>query len=263
MNRDAYRTPPELFAALDAEFDFSIDVAASAENALCERYICEEVDALHMCYWIGENKGFFNTYAWCNPPYSDIGPWVRKAAIESKERGIGCVMLVMADTSVGWYAEAIKTCQEVRFIVGGRISFLDPQTGKPAAGNNKGSMFLIWHPFGRTAPVVSHVQRDELIAKGREVLAQQPAAEPEKPAEPVIQASPEIAHKWPFEVTNMVDQALADLHYSAAPEFRERLCGSANRLLLTMPDAKFKTGQHIKMMISDKMRSEESKPCAA
>ena len=261
MNRDAYRTPPELFAALDAEFNFKIDVAASSENALCKIFISEEDDALNSGWepYDGYDLGF---YSWCNPPYSDIGPWVRKAAEQSKQ-GIGCVMLVMADTSVGWYAEAIKTCQEVRFIVGGRISFLDPETGKPAAGNNKGSMFFIWHPFGRTAPVVSHVQRDELMAAGREALAQKPVSEPVKSCEPVVQTSPEINHKWSFEVTNMVDQALADLKYSAAPEFRERLCGSANRLLLTMPDAKFKTMQHIKLMISDKMNSEVSKPCAA
>ncbi len=263
MNRDAYRTPPELFAALDAEFDFKLDVAASNENMLCDFRITEEENCL-TTDWFAAADMIGNTgwFAWMNPPYSDIGPFVKRAA-EMASKGIGCVMLVMADTSVGWYAEAIKTCQEVRFIVGGRISFLDPVTGKPAAGNNKGSMFLIWHPFGRTAPVVSHVQRDELMAKGREVLAQQPAAETEKPAEPVIQASPEIAHKWPFEVTNMVDQALADLHYSAAPEFRERLCASANRLLLTIPDAKFKTSQHIKAMITDKMNSEASKQCAA
>lgn len=263
MNRDAYRTPPELFAALDAEFDFKLDVAASNENMLCDSRITEEENCLTTDWFaavgmIG-NTGWF---AWMNPPYSDIGPFVKRAA-EMAKQGIGCVMLVMADTSVGWYAEAIKTCQEVRFIVGGRISFLDPQTGKPAAGNNKGSMFLIWHPFGRTAPIVSHIQRDELMAKGREILAQKPAVEPAPVVEPVVQASPEINHKWPFEVTNMVDQALADLKYSAEPEFRERLCGSANRLLLTMPDAKFKTSQHIKLMITDTMNSEASKQCAA
>lgn len=173
MNRDAYRTPPELFAALDAEFNFRIDVAASAANTLCVNYLTEIDNAL-MADWL-EYDLWTGGHAWCNPPYSDITPWVRKAAEQAKS-GIGCVMLVMADTSVGWYAEAIKTCQEVRFIVSGRISFLDPETGKPAAGNNKGSMFLIWHPFGRTAPVVSHVQRDELMAKGRKYLELEIAA---------------------------------------------------------------------------------------
>lgn len=169
MNRDAYRTPPELFAALDVEFNFKIDVAASAENALCLNYLTEDEDSLNR-HWMNYRE-CVNTYAWCNPPYSDIGPWVRKAAEQAQINGIGCVMLVMADTSVGWYSEAIKTCQEVRLVTGGRISFLDPVTGKPAAGNNKGSMFLIWHPFGRTAPIVSHVDRDTLLAAGRELIA--------------------------------------------------------------------------------------------
>lgn len=168
MNRDAYRTPPELFSALNAEFDFQIDVAASAENALCRVYIAEDGDALSMC-WSSRCDNFAGTYAYCNPPYSDIMPWVKKAAEQAK-LGIGCVMLVMADTSVGWYAEAIKTCQEVRFIVGGRISFLDPETGKPAAGNNKGSKLLIWHPYGRSPLFVSHVWRDKLLAEGCKII---------------------------------------------------------------------------------------------
>lgn len=168
MDRDTYRTPPELFAALNSEFNFQIDVAASSANALCRTYISAENDALNMD-WFPTDDEFTGIYAYCNPPYSCVGPWVRKAAEQAKI-GIGCVMLVMADTSVGWYAEAIKTCQEVRFIVGGRISFLNPETGKPAAGNNKGSKLLIWHPFGRTAPIVSHVHRDDLLAYGKMLL---------------------------------------------------------------------------------------------
>lgn len=171
MNRDAYRTPPELFAALNVEFDFKLDVAASKANALCVNFIDEQLNALTFNwkdFGDGLNGG---DYAWCNPPYSDITPWVRKAAEQAK-LGIGCVMLVMADTSVGWYAEAIKTCQEVRFIVGGRISFLDPETGKPANGNNKGSMLLVWNPFGRMPLFVSHVWRDQLLAEGRRILSE-------------------------------------------------------------------------------------------
>jgi phage N-6-adenine-methyltransferase len=170
MNRDAYRTPPELFAALNAEFDFKLDACAGHENALCEFYITEQENCLTTDW--SESAGLMGESGWfsfMNPPYSDIKPFVARANQMAK-KGIGCVMLVMADTSVGWYAEAIRSCQEVRFIVGGRISFLDPETGKPAAGNNKGSMFLIWHPFGRSPLFVSHVWRDDLLAKGRQYL---------------------------------------------------------------------------------------------
>lgn len=172
MNRDAWRTPPEVFAALDAEFDFQLDVAASKDNALCDQFLSEADDALN-CDW---TNGLVNTYSWCNPPYSDVGPWVRKAAEQAQQNAIGCVMLVMADTSVGWYREAIRTAQEVRFITGGRLSFINPETGLPVNGNNKGSMLIIWHPFGRGALQVSHVDRDELLAKGRAILEQEQAA---------------------------------------------------------------------------------------
>lgn len=170
MNRDAYRTPPELFAALNAEFDFKLDICASHENTLCTFYLTEEEDCL-LTDWQDAAGLRYETgwYAFANPPYSDIKPFVNRAAEQAK-LGIGCVMLVMADTSVGWYAEAIKTCNEVRFIVGGRISFLDPETGKPAAGNNKGSKLLIWQPYGRSPLFVSHVWRDQLLAEGRELL---------------------------------------------------------------------------------------------
>lgn len=168
MNRDTYCTPPALFAAMNDEFDFCIDIAASRQNALCNIYFSEECSALERNWW-PEGKKWSGSYGFLNPPYSDIVPWVRKAA-EQSQNGIGCVMLVMADTSVGWYKEAISTAQEVRFITGGRISFISPETGKPAAGNNKGSMFIIWHPYGRGKLQVSHVDRDELLAKGAEII---------------------------------------------------------------------------------------------
>lgn len=178
MNRDAYRTPPAVFAYMDAEFDFQLDVAASRHNALCENYIDESLNALGDCDWLPDpdNGIGAGNYVWCNPPYSDIGPWVKKAAEQSKQNGVGVVMLVMSDPSVGWFKAAIDTCQEVRFVTssfedkGGRLAFLDPETDKPVSGNNKGSMFLIWHPFGRTSVQYSHIERDEMLAKGHEML---------------------------------------------------------------------------------------------
>ncbi len=49
-------------------------------------------------------------------------------------------MLLPADTSVGWFHEAIQTASEVRFITAGRLAFINPLTEKPVSGNNKGSM---------------------------------------------------------------------------------------------------------------------------
>ncbi|MBK4364275.1 phage N-6-adenine-methyltransferase [Enterobacter hormaechei] len=170
--RDLWRTPPALFAALDAEFCFQLDAAAAPHNALCRKFITAEQDTLETP-WVD----YLNVpgYVWLNPPYSDITPFVKKAAAESNNQ-IGTVMLVPADTSVGWFKEAIQTASEVRFITAGRLAFINPVTGKPVSGNNKGSMLIIWRPYPRTHCHFATVDRDELMAFGAKLLARREAA---------------------------------------------------------------------------------------
>lgn len=156
---------------LNAEFFFQLDAAASATNKLCEKFISAEQDTLVTTWSDYVEAG---GYAWMNPPYSDIGPFIRKAAAES-ENLIGTVMLLPADTSVGWFREAIYTASEVRFVTAGRLAFINPLTGKPVSGNNKGSMFIIWRPYPRTHCHFATVERDELIKSGARVIARREA----------------------------------------------------------------------------------------
>lgn len=44
--RDLWRTPPALFASLDAEFCFQLDAAAAPHNALCRKFITAEQNTL-------------------------------------------------------------------------------------------------------------------------------------------------------------------------------------------------------------------------
>lgn len=170
--RDLWRTPPALFASLDAEFCFQLDAAAAPHNALCRKFITAEQNTLETPW-----ADYLNVpgYVWLNPPYSDITPFVKKAAAESSNQ-IGTVMLVPADTSVGWFKEAIQTASEVRFITAGRLAFINPVTGKPVSGNNKGSMLIIWRPYPRTHCHFATVDRDELMAFGAKLLARREAA---------------------------------------------------------------------------------------
>lgn len=170
--RNLWQTPIPLFVALDAEFCLTLDAAASADNALCNRYITEEQNTL-TTPWVDFLVA--PGYVWLNPPYSDITPFVKKAAAESTNQ-IGTVMLVPADTSVGWFREAIETASEVRFIVGGRLAFINPVSGKPVSGNNKGSMLIIWHPYPRTHCQFTTVERDALINFGTRLIAKREAA---------------------------------------------------------------------------------------
>lgn len=69
---DDRHTPPRLFTEALARWGpFSVDVAASASNALCARYFTREDDGLRKS-WDGER-------VWCNPPFSDLAPWCAKA----------------------------------------------------------------------------------------------------------------------------------------------------------------------------------------
>lgn len=170
--RDLWRTPPALFACLNAEFCFQLDAAAAAHNALCRKFITAEQNTLETPW---ADYLSIPGYVWLNPPYSDITPFVKKAAAESANQ-IGTVMLVPADTSVGWFKEAIKTASEVRFITAGRLAFINPVTGKPVSGNNKGSMLIIWHPYPRTHCHFSTVERDALMNFGASLIAKREAA---------------------------------------------------------------------------------------
>lgn len=155
--RDLWQTPKEIFNKLDKEFDFTCDVAASRGNALCSPFIDEEQNSLD-CTWLKSN--------WCNPPYSNITPWV-KHAISMHQLGLTTVMLVPADTSVKWFKLAYESCNEVRFI-SGRISFINADTQKPVNGNNKGSVLFIWRG---NAPKNSHtvtlIDRDDFYLEDK------------------------------------------------------------------------------------------------
>lgn len=157
--RDLWQTPPQIYRHLDKEFGFSVDLAASNVNKLHDNYITAEMNTLKI-EWCGM---FGKSWGWLNPPYSSIGPFIEKA-IEQQEKGFGTVMLVPSDTSVGWFSLALTSVSEVRFITGGRLSFIRADTGKAVNGNNKGSMLLIFSPDKIGARQFGTVDRDTLMA---------------------------------------------------------------------------------------------------
>lgn len=96
---DDRATPPEMFDPLHARFGFTVDVAAMPHNAKLERFYTPEQDGLAQS-WAGER-------VWCNPPYSDIGPWVTKAWHEARAEIV--VMLLPANrTEQGWWQDAVE-----------------------------------------------------------------------------------------------------------------------------------------------------------
>jgi phage N-6-adenine-methyltransferase len=68
---DDRRTPASLFDRLHAAHAFTLDVCATADNAMLPAFYSPDDDGL-TSGWGGER-------VWCNPPYSSIAPWIRKA----------------------------------------------------------------------------------------------------------------------------------------------------------------------------------------
>lgn len=157
--RDLWRTPVEIFNALDLEFGFYLDAAADWNNTLCSQFINEKRNALES-EWVSYGA------IWVNPPYSDITPWVKKAAEQCRRQLQVVVMLVPADISVGWFSLALCSVDEVRFIIDGRIQFVPAEPTDRRLSNPKGSMLFIWRPFINPRGQFTTVTRDELLRAG-------------------------------------------------------------------------------------------------
>jgi phage N-6-adenine-methyltransferase len=108
-----WATLPELFAALQFEFQFSLDPCSTHANAKCHLHFTKREDGLKQD-WLAHT-------VFMNPPYGrDIGAWMKKAH-QAAQMGATCVCLVPARTDKSWWhGYAMKG--EIRF-TRGRIKF--------------------------------------------------------------------------------------------------------------------------------------------
>lgn len=149
---DDRATPAHIFDPLHAKYDFTIDVAASPENAKLLRYYTRETNGL-IRPWAGER-------VWCNPPYSDIPSWVRKAVQETAN---GCPLVVLLlpanRTEQKWWHELIEPHRDrpgsgiATQFVQRRIAFgaPEPPPGQLKKNENRpknGSVLVIVTPKG-------------------------------------------------------------------------------------------------------------------
>jgi phage N-6-adenine-methyltransferase len=107
-------TPLEIFAPLNAEFNFTRDVCATHEN--------KKVPA----YWSLDDDGLAQEWSgmlWMNPPCGrEIGPWIKKAhdSACAGHATVVCLLPVRSDNE--WWRYCIQG--EIRFIRG-RIRFVN------------------------------------------------------------------------------------------------------------------------------------------
>lgn len=121
-NSDEWATPTDFYDKLDEEFNFTLDACASDQNHKCDRYFTKETDGLKFA-WGGET-------VFCNPPYSQIAAWVKKAFYESKNDNTTIVMLIPARTDTQYFHNYILHRSEIRFVKG-RIKFSGSKNNAP------------------------------------------------------------------------------------------------------------------------------------
>ncbi len=133
--RSDWETPRWLFRMLDAEFNFSVDAAASAQNALCQTFFEDAFTA--------DPRG---VSIFCNPPYGrNLPEWIE---LFIRWRATNTVVaLLPAATDTRWFQMVWDTADEIRFITSGRITF--SLAGKPHRGNTIGSLIAVWYPHAR------------------------------------------------------------------------------------------------------------------
>lgn len=66
----------------------------------------------------------------CNPPYSNIGEWVKKAFTEGHKENTTVVLLIPARTDTRYFHNYILHRSEIRFIKG-RLKFGDAKNSAP------------------------------------------------------------------------------------------------------------------------------------
>lgn len=163
MSNNEWRTPPEVFDPLNAEFGFTIDLAATRENHLLPRYCTKDgfytphsstgfqpgFDGLRRAGW-GSGEAL-----WCNPPYSDglVGQFVERCAQHGKAGGLAVMLLNATTTDTRWFHRFIydpkmwrpRERVEVRLLPK-RIAFID-ENGVQQKSPRHSNMIVVFHPW--------------------------------------------------------------------------------------------------------------------
>lgn len=141
-SRQDYSTPPELLLAIKDYLwinHFSIDLAASDANKVAPLFYDEATNALadEHPWCVDENDG---GWAYANPPYFNIRPWVEKAYHEATNHGAQIAMLVPASTGSNWWADWVHDKANV-LLMQGRVRFVGASGPYP-----KDTVILLYAP---------------------------------------------------------------------------------------------------------------------
>jgi phage N-6-adenine-methyltransferase len=116
---DDWATPKDLFNKLHAQYNFTLDAAASQSNHLCDKWF--GLDHEDTSRRDGLSGDWEMENVWLNPPYGRvIAQWAKKS-YEHYQSGGKVIMLLPSRTDTKWFHDYC-TKGEIEFIKG-RLKF--------------------------------------------------------------------------------------------------------------------------------------------
>lgn len=135
FNKDSLQTPRYIFNWLNSIYIFDVDLCASDEHHYCDRYFTKENPATAKAW----------SSAFCNPPYSNIDPFLDiaiEARNEFKSRTVFLIPELNGEKRTGLIMR--ETTKIIHLAP--RISFIRPDNGEEYKGNNRGSIVVEFSP---------------------------------------------------------------------------------------------------------------------
>lgn len=90
---------------------FDLDVAACREAHVCPRYFTVRDNGLRKSWYVPQPHGkHSHTRVWCNPPFSDIAPWIVKAwqAMADGECATVAMLIPATRTEQPWWQRLVE-----------------------------------------------------------------------------------------------------------------------------------------------------------
>lgn len=156
--RDCWETPKWLFLWLNDRYNFQIDLACNTSNCKAGLgFYREKYDSLSYDWITRAKRGF------CNPPYSNIKPWLAKGYEEAK-KGFTSVFLVPTPNGETAYQEHVFGKASEIIFINGRVAFCRPD-GTEVKGNTRGSCVIVYDPQHLNNTTLRWADRDQLIER--------------------------------------------------------------------------------------------------
>ena len=110
-----WETPIDFYEKLNRRFKFTLDPCCTHANNKCKKHYTIEENGLQKS-WAGET-------VFVNPPYGDVGAWVKKAYHESTQNGATVVMLIPSRTDTRYWHDYIMKSASAIYFIKGRLKF--------------------------------------------------------------------------------------------------------------------------------------------